>query len=196
MSPKLVVLEVSPMYLSYEGMESTLDFIRNGHKRSLRLKSTWDDLNMLSFNSLLVKEISCLTSIGEEELSLSSKDTYIKGGYVEKTIRYHSPFKYQPKSKNEGLVEDQKEVLLEILQKLSKKKINYILIEAPVTKKFYNQYDRSDFEAFMKEKPYVNFNQIMNLNDSLNFYDSHHMNVTGVKVFNDLVLSKIQVLID
>ena len=31
---------------------------------------------------------------------------------------------------------------------------------------------------------YYNFNELIKLNDSLDFYDAHHMNQTGVNIFN------------
>ena len=41
---------------------------------------------------------------------------------------------------------------------------------------------------------FVNFNDKFMLNDSLDFYDSHHMNINGVRKFNDLLIKKIETL--
>ena len=35
-----------------------------------------------------------------------------------------------------------------------------------------------------KYSTYYNFNKIVTLNDSLHFYDSHHLNQNGVEIFN------------
>jgi len=35
---------------------------------------------------------------------------------------------------------------------------------------------------------YYNFNELITLSDSVHFYDSHHLNQSGVDVFNNALL--------
>ena len=48
----------------------------------------------------------------------------------------------------------------------------------------------------MSSAEYYNFNNIMEVDDSLHFYDAHHLNQDGVELFNEklieLVLNKQQ----
>lgn len=194
LNPRLVVFEVSPLYLSKAGQESTLDFVRGGNSFGIRASNAWNGLNMLVFNSWLVKEISEITGIGSTEPVVAPIDKYVKGGYVERELRYSNLSKLKAKKKEGKLLSDQMEVLNEMFAMLNEKEIKYLCIEAPVTRKYYKQYEpkRDEFNEFMKEHSYTNFNLKMNLNDSLNFYDSHHMNKTGVVQFNNLVLNKIR----
>lgn len=36
------------------------------------------------------------------------------------------------------------------------------------------------------------FNRLINLNDTLDFYDSHHLNSIGVKKFNKVLLDTLK----
>ena len=189
--PKLVIQEVNPMYLSSKGLESTLDIIRNASSNKLKIKTMWDSANMLTFNSYLISTLSSLTSIGKTDVSNDEADLYISGGFSLKKKRFHSPYQYQSNSKYE-IREEQVDYLNQLHKELEKSEAKVVFVEAPVTKKFYRQYVRFDFEELFKDRDYVNFNDKIMLNDSLDFYDSHHMNINGVRKFNDLLIKKIE----
>ncbi len=72
-----------------------------------------------------------------------------------------------------------------MIELLKKNKIQYILVQAPVTKKLYNSFENklSIDSIYSNLGSYYNFNNTMNLNDSL-FYDTHHLNQNGVTLFN------------
>jgi len=38
---------------------------------------------------------------------------------------------------------------------------------------------------------YYNFNEMINLVDTLHFYDSHHLNQKGVRLFNEKIIKLI-----
>ena len=90
--------------------------------------------------------------------------------------------------------EDQLKAFNRVLKKLDQSKINYILVQAPITKAKYSSIlNNAYFDSLMQTKgKYYNFNEIIKLDDSLHFYDSHHLNQDGVDIFNenfiDLVL--------
>ena len=78
----------------------------------------------------------------------------------------------------------------EIVDLLKENNIELLLIYAPVTHVDYNRYDNNNFydSLMYKKAKYYNFNKLMNLDDSKHFYDSHHLNQRGVKVFNNEVI--------
>ena len=40
---------------------------------------------------------------------------------------------------------------------------------------------------------FYNFNEIIDLNDSLHFFDSHHLNQNGVKIFNNKLIELLDI---
>jgi hypothetical protein len=179
------------MYLSSKGLESTLDIIRNDSSHKLKVKTMWNSANMLTFNSYIVSVLSSLTSIGRRDVSNDEADLYISGGFSLKKKRFHSPYQYQSNSQYE-IREEQVDYLNQVHKEIENSGAKVVFIEAPVTKKFYRQYARLDFEELFKDWDYVNFNEKIILNDSLDFYDSHHMNMNGVRNFNDLLIKKLE----
>ena len=75
------------------------------------------------------------------------------------------------------------------------KDIELILVQAPVTTMEYNSYaDNAGFDKLMQGySSYYNFNTLIILDDSLHFYDPHHLNQLGVETFNSEL---IDLLID
>jgi hypothetical protein len=71
--------------------------------------------------------------------------------------------------------------------------IELILIQAPVTKATYKAYTNNQFfdEEMKKYGPYLNFNERINLNDSLDFFDGHHLNQNGVVKFNKALMEEL-----
>ena len=70
------------------------------------------------------------------------------------------------------------------------RKINYILITAPCTRIRYNSYiNIHEFQDMMRQQgTYYDFNELLNLEDSLYFYDANHLNQKGVDVFNTKII--------
>jgi hypothetical protein len=64
------------------------------------------------------------------------------------------------------------------------------LVFAPVTTSEYEALgDMTLFNNQMRDLgDYYNFNEIMTLNDSLHFYDAHHLNQHGVELFNQRLI--------
>ncbi len=82
---------------------------------------------------------------------------------------------------------EQTEALNEIINLLKEKHIKLILVPAPVTKSYY-QYlqNNAAIDSFFASKAtYYNFNKLLNLRVTSYFYDSNHLKLQGVKVFNE-----------
>jgi len=111
-------------------------------------------------------------------------DTYIEGGYVEKELRY-----FKPKQNFLGYIVPDKYQLAtfgEVIDEIRKRDIELMLVFAPLTKHRYCTYlNNDDYDSLMTSYAhYYNFNEMMDLNDSLHFYDYQHLNQSGVELFN------------
>ena len=109
---------------------------------------------------------------------------YIPGGFVERKMEY---FKHLNYSATKWIYIQKQFVSFEkICTLLKNENIPFILIYAPVTPSLYKSYtNQKEFDEKMSGYGnYYNFNEIIHLDDSLYFYDSHHLNQQGVEIFN------------
>jgi imidazoleglycerol phosphate dehydratase HisB len=60
----------------------------------------------------------------------------------------------------------------------------------PMTNKFYSTFDSLELfdNMISKNAKYYNFNLKLKLNDSLDFFDSHHLNQNGVLKTNQYLI--------
>jgi hypothetical protein len=82
----------------------------------------------------------------------------------------------------------------EILGIIQAKKIPVLLVYAPVAPVNYTRYSNTaSFDsAISRFGYYINFNEELVLNDSLHFYDEHHLNKAGVAEFNRAMLQVLR----
>lgn len=92
----------------------------------------------------------------------------------------------------------QLEALKNMILEWNKKGQRFLLVQAPVKENFYRSIkNASEIDSiFHKLGPYINFNQPpnrhkLNVIDSLDFYNSHHLNQYGVEKFNEIFLKEI-----
>lgn len=67
-----------------------------------------------------------------------------------------------------------------------------IFVQAPVTKKLYTSCSENKrFDTIISSKgyKYYNFNEWINLTDSIHFADGQHLNQKGVELFNKAVIN-------
>lgn len=188
LQPKQIVFEVCPQSLSSDGIESALDIISNGKIDFQTIKMAIELNHIKVYNTLIYSSIRQLLNLDQEfvEAKRIGKDTYISGGYVQ---RDDVQFEYQkPLEKN--INPKQMIAFKKLVNWVKSKDIELILVQAPVTTTEYNSYaDNAGFDKIMQDySSYYNFNNLITLDDSLHFYDSHHLNQLGVETFNaDLV---------
>ncbi|CAI8884826.1 D-alanyl-lipoteichoic acid biosynthesis protein DltD [Chryseobacterium sp. IT-36CA2] len=185
--PKSIIFEVNPLTLCSDGVESSLDIIANDtndlHSLEMGLKVN----NIKTYNTLfyaLYKDLFHLNKSYIEPIK-KAQDTYIHGGFVESEIAYYN----KPlKSGTQKITIPQKQIeaFEKCLLKIKKRNIKVILVYAPVTHDFYSSYSNNKYfdEKMKSYSEYYNFNKIMNLTDSLYFYDTNHLNQNGVRIFN------------
>lgn len=188
LKPKLVILEVYPKVFTIDGVESTLDLIVNDENDLKSLKMVVDQNNMKVYNTFIYKLTkSLLDSIPDIKLK-----TYHQGGYVSKAILQ---FNNDPKPIKSPIIIEKKQIVTfeNILDLLKKEKVDYVLVQAPITSQMYDSFTNIDVfnEKMATYGNYYNFNNQLKLNDSLDFFDNHHLNQNGVISFNAVFLEML-----
>jgi hypothetical protein len=189
LNPKIVVYEVYPATFEIDGVESSMDIIANDRNDMQSFFMTLKTNNIKTYNTFiygLTRDLFNLNSYLEP--TKVGLDTYISGGFVEREIRCFKSTELA--SRNIVLNEKQLKAFSEIVRFLKNKDIELILVYAPITKHSYRSYSNNrSFDSIMESySKYYNFNEIISLNDSLHFYDEHHLNQNGVEVFNNKLI--------
>ena len=188
LQPKQIIFEVCPQSLSSDGIESTLDIISNDKIDFQTIKMAIKLNHIKVYNTLIYSSIRQLLNLdkGFVEAQRIGKDTYISGGYVQRDnvqFEYKSPLE-------KSINPEQMMAFKELVNWVKSKDVELILVQAPVTTIEYNSYDDNvSFDKLMQDySRYYNFNALITLDDSLHFYDPHHLNQLGVETFNaDLI---------
>lgn len=184
--PKLVVIDVSPLILSGDGVEAALDLIANGPVDKYCFEMALELGHPKVYNTLVFGMLSSFFSLHKNYTEPLQKgdDNYIQGGYVERRLDYYHPVQLPVKTieLNQELVNS----LIDCLQLLSEKQIPVWLVYTPIAPSNFRRYIGNHlFDKQMgRLGMYDNFNNILSLNDSLYFYDADHLNQNGVELFN------------
>jgi hypothetical protein len=188
LNPTIAIYEVYPGTFSSDGVESSLDLIANDYNDAKTVKMALEINNIKTYNTLMYAAFATLLNLNKnfKEKSKQGKDTYIKGGFVESEFSTYKFINYT--NRTWSFNQNQLIAFNECLELLKQKNTKVILVYAPITPRLYNSYTNnhyvdSTFSSYNLE--YYNFNELMNLNDSLHFYDSHHLNNAGVTLFNN-----------
>lgn len=187
-NPKIVLYEVYPGNFSTDGVESSLDIIANDKKDNLSLVMAFKINNIKTYNTLIYGFFRDCFGLNNSffESEIKDKDKYISGGFVEREIEYYKHSKLYVNQKWK-LDANQMEAFNNNIQLIKSHGVKPILVFAPITKGLYNSYNNNSFiDSLMSSYglPYYNFNKIVQLDDSLDFYDAHHLNQNGVNKFN------------
>lgn len=198
--PKYVVYEVCPTTIHKSSLESTFDVISNDKNDLLSINLVTKSNDIRAYNTLIYSSFRDLFNLNDGYVNPipSEEDKYVDGGYVERTIEYFRHINYTSKIK---LKWDsiQWRNFLEIIDILKLEGIKVVLVYAPVTSELYNAYDFNDFADSLYNSlglAYLNYNRNnqLKLDDSLHFYDSHHLNQNGVNLFNAALLEDLKML--
>ena len=193
LNPKLVIFEVSPETFSTDGVESSVDLIANDKNDFLTITDLIQYNNIKTLNTAICGFYKDFTGENNDFVENPKKDDdlYIKGGFVEKQLKFNKPKKH----KNINFEYNSKQILAfeNCLKLIHKKKIKLILLQTPITKSLYKSYlNKNQFDSLMSRYgEYYNFNKILNLNDSLDFYDPYHLNKNGTTIFNKKLIKML-----
>lgn len=186
-----IVFEVSPQAFSSDGIESISDIISNEKTDWKLVKMGIDSENLKVFNTLIYANLRRFlkldTNFSEEKTI--GKDTYISGGFVERQKQSFKP----SVSTSYEIKQPQLAAFEKVVDIIKGVGIELVLVQAPVTLAEYALYKSNEkFDALMSTySDYYNFNELISLTDSVHFYDSHHLNQSGVEVFNEAFIELI-----
>ena len=187
LNPKMVIYEVFPSPFTSDGVESSLDVISNDKNDCQSIEMALKINNIKVYNTLIYSFFRDYLRLNQSFLEPIEKgnDKYISGGFVESKIKN---YKFIKATKREWYFnKKQLKAFNENLNLLKHKNIKTILVYAPITKSLYNSYQNNDYVDSLLTSYnmlYYNFNNIVSLDDSLNFNDDNHLNQNGVNVFN------------
>lgn len=184
--PKLIVYEVFPTTFDSDGVESSLDLVSNDKNDIYSYLMGFRINNMKTWNTLFYASYRDFFGLNKDydEPVVKRNDIYVKGGFVEKKLKYYTPntlpperIRFHPK---------QLDQFEDIVSMIKSRGIELILVYAPIPEVNFSRYDNNTyFDSCMKTYSYYyNFNTMLDLNDSVHFYDKHHLNQSGVEVFN------------
>lgn len=194
LKPKYLIYEVCPIAFSTDGVESTCDIISNDVVDWDAVKMAIKQNNIKIYNTLIYSYYCQMLGRDKnfKEAIVKDDDTYITGGFVEKKLKFYTQEKIEAGKKAE-INDLQKQSFINIVNMAKAQGIELILIQAPVTKATYNAYTNNHFfdEEMKKYGAYFNFNEHITLNDSLDFFDGHHLNQNGVVKFNKALMEEL-----
>jgi hypothetical protein len=194
LNPKVVIYEVYPGNLSFDGIESSLNIISNDDINCETIEMAFQQNNLKIYNSIVYgffKDAIKNKNTINEDLN-RFEDTYISGGYVEKKIKYHKIIEHQT---TEWKIQDtQLEYFEKNLKLIKDNNAKVIFVFAPITKNYYNSKKNNHYydSIIQSYGEYYNFNKLMRLDDSLHFYDYHHLNQKGVELFNRKMITVLE----
>ncbi len=188
LAPRRVIFDVYPWVFSADGLESTLDLLANDDSLRGGGRLVWRQKNIKAVNALVLATHRKWTGAYDRltEDRARPEDRYVSGGYVEREIRHYD-------GSEAGLDrylrwnEDQFLALDRILARLRERNIPVLLVQSPVTSVQQSAYENlAEFNARIAatEVLYLDWHATHPLDDRQHFFDSHHLNQTGVELFN------------
>jgi hypothetical protein len=190
LNPRIVVYEVYPDTFSGDGVESAIDIINNSKNDLYSIGMALGINHLRLYNELIISLLQDIFSRNSSSVEQNAKtvDTYISGGFVERELSF---FKHTEYPKEEWQLNDQ---MIRAFEKnvalIKRRNIQLILVFAPISEALYDSYTNNYLieELMTKHANFFNFNKKIELDDSLHFYDSHHLNQLGVQIFDkDLI---------
>lgn len=195
LNPEMVIWEVYPETFSLDGVEASLDLISNDRIDRHAVGFVCQNGNVKVLNTLLfsIYRDKIWHKYNQREQVKKGVDTYVPGGYVEREMVF---FRHEVPSLPIEKVFKTKQIraFQESLALLQRRHIKVVLVQAPVTRALYKSFSNAkEFDSLMQTRgEYYNFNNLLQLDDSLHFYDAHHLNQYGVSLFNRELIKRLQ----
>ena len=192
LQPRLVVFEMFPLCFTMDGVESSIDFISNNFFPADFVPPVLEQNNMKVYNTLAFFSMADILGFDPDVRKPDPDDHYVSGGFVERKVYCNSPGTKQTEYWRTNPF--QISAFRECLQLVREAGCDILLVYAPVSPSFYNGYLNQDSlaAALTHGFDYIDFNKRMSLDDSLYFYDGHHLNQRGVEEFSKLIVPVIE----
>lgn len=189
--PKLVIYEVFPETFEIDGVESSLDILANDRADFFAFNMALKNKHIKPLNAFIYSLYEEITGRkAKTDIAYTKgEDTYIKGGYAEKQYKTYAVPTFPPRTWQ--LHHQQVRNFEKSLHLLHEKGYEVWLVQAPLTTALYQSIENNDEidNYFSNQGTYTNFNQLVELSDSLHFYDQEHLNQEGVILFNKKVIA-------
>lgn len=192
-NPSLVVYEVYPDMFANEGIESNTIFLAYNICYNQMAKVVLRSRNIKSINEYIYASFRKWKS--PQEIFTVDVDTildiYRSKGYVEMK---RNAFREIPEFRKGNILEHQIIAFKNNIKFLNDNNIQVALVEAPVTAIEQDRFpDKERYDQLMSGyNNYIDFSKMNELNDSVHFYDYHHMNQKGVEIFNPIFIDWLQ----
>ncbi|MDH0658594.1 MULTISPECIES: hypothetical protein [unclassified Empedobacter] len=197
-NPKIVVYEAYAGTMNIDGVESSLDILSNNKIDINSIKMANEVHNLLAYNTLIFSGFRQTFGLNKrfKEAIQQGDDTYISStGYVESKFKNNIFNKENYTSWD--LRDSQKEELINNIEFIKSKGIDVYIIQAPITKTLYNSINNNkDVDVFLSNLGnYKNYQNLVELRDSTDFYDNNHLNQIGVEKFNAILSKDLKILL-
>lgn len=194
LNPKIAIYEVYPISFTLDGIESAMDLISNDQNDFASLKMALKYSHIKIYNSLIYSSYRQFFSQKNKTQGeiIIGNDRYISGGFVEKI---KSSFKPKPFEEQSLIFQkNQLNTFQKNIKMLEENGTKVYLVQAPITTDYYQSFsNKVEFDSLMNGLGiYYDFNKMVELTDSLHFFDAHHLNQKGVEIFNEKLLEVIE----
>ncbi len=191
--PRLVVFEVHPDIMSYDGVESSLYLLCNSTPSwsmvPVVLRSRNAKVMCTAVYAALHNTFSRQFATYDEPVDVRGH-RYVDGGFVEREVEHYSPQPHESTAIRP--LQSQCAALQRCVDYLKKQGVPCILLEVPDTKVLMCSYDNlAEFQAQIRCYGNFYFKSLDTLVDSLHFYDDTHLNQEGVMLYNTFVRDSI-----
>lgn len=178
--------EICGETLETDGVESSLDLLSNNKIDENAFEMAISLNNIRTYNTLIYNYLRQKIGFNKfvSEPKKQNGNQYISGGYVES--KYSKNPLHEEKKGKWNLIEKEIDILKENISFLKKNKIPFILVQTPISKKMYESKTNNKETEMLLSKlgKFKNFQGEIPLNDTIDFYDSNHLNQEAVVKFN------------
>lgn len=188
--PATVVWEISPASLISDGIESSVDVVSNDVNDIWSFAMAARQNHITVYNTLIYAVYLDVfrQNAAFVEAPRKMDDRYVTGGFVQKDPQTFRIIKRAPAEVSINAT--QFAAFERCLSLIRASGARLVMVEAPIARSLYDSYLRhEEFDAKIGTYgTYYNFNEILHLQDSTDFYDSDHLNQAGVAKFNTALI--------
>ncbi|CAG5079749.1 hypothetical protein [Parvicella tangerina] len=183
---KLIVLDLFPAAFNTPGLESSADLITNASKNNVAFQVAWG-----------MKDSRALNLMVNRYLTLSNPPSFQNEDYVGKgfcahydTIKKNASFQTDKMIQELEINEEQLKVLLDIIKYCKQEEVKLALVISPSSNYFHEQTYLEFLDVILPiveayDIPFFDYAKNHSLKTTEHFYDDSHMNIEGVKIFNE-----------
>lgn len=190
LNPKLVILDIYPGMFSNDGIESSLDIIINDNNDQFSRQLIWNERNVMLLNTWVYNNYKRLIGGKSNKDMEDNLSTYISGGFVERKVTNSTDVlraSHDWKIKSSQWMAFQK-----VIHKIKRSNAGLILINSPYQSTIKVQRNNKLEKFFQQQNiEFLDYSHVLELNDTLNFYDPIHLNQKGVDIFNNLLIKEL-----